>query len=30
MAADNEAKPGLSTKDKDDLLQMIYEARDNG
>jgi len=30
MNAETEAKPGLSAQDKDDLLQMIYEARDNG
>jgi len=30
MESENEAKPGLTTKDKDDLLQMLYEARENG
>jgi hypothetical protein len=30
MTADSEARPGLSAKDKDDMLQMMYEAQDNG
>jgi len=30
MAAENEARPGLTKQDKDDLLQMMYEAQDNG
>jgi hypothetical protein len=30
MEAEDEATPGLSKADRDELLQMVYEAQDNG